>query len=160
MARPMSRRSKRNKARTNNQPAKSQADVVMQHSQSIETTTTWTGPIPPPDALERYEATLPGAADRILNMAERQIEHRIQLEKKAVGGDSIRSYLGIASALIISLAIVAASIYLISKGYSWEGVSLIGIDLVGLVFVFIYGTRVRRAEREHKAEMMSQMRPR
>ena len=156
----MSRRRRRNKPRVNNQPAKPQADVVLHSRQSIETATSWTGPIPPPDALERYEAILPGTADRILSMAETQMEHRIQLEKKVVGGDSIRSYLGIVSALIISLAIIAASIYLISKGYSWEGVSLIGIDLVGLVFVFVYGTRVRRAEREYKAETMSQARPR
>lgn len=93
-------------------------------------------------------------------MSESQIKHRIQLENKVVGGDSVRSYLGIASALIISLAIIAASIYLISKGYSWEGVSLIGIDLVGLAFVFIYGTRERRAERERKAETMAQVRQR
>ena len=160
----MSRRSRRNKVRANNQPAKTQADVVSPTRtitrQHIETTTSWTGPIPPPDALERYESILPGAADRILSMSEGQIEHRIQLEKKVVGGDSVRSYLGIVSALIISLAIVAASIYLISKGHSWEGVSLIGIDLVGLAFVFIYGTRERRAERERKAEMMSQVRQR
>lgn len=155
----MSRRSRRNRTRVENQPAKPQADSVLHSRQSIETTISWASPIPPPDALKQYDAILPGSADRILKMAESQTAHRIQLEKKVVGGDSTRSYLGIVSALIISLAIIAASVYLISKGYSWEGVSLIGIDLVGLVFVFVYGTRVRRAEREHKAEMMSQARP-
>ena len=107
--------------------------------------------------MERYEAVLPSAADRILTMAENQSAHRIDLANKAASGDSIRSYLGIVSALLISLAIIAASIYLISKGYSWEGVSLIGIDLIGLASVFIYGTRARQSERERKFEMMSEI---
>ena len=42
----------------------------------------FTGPIPPPSMMEQYEKTLPGSADRILNMAENQSEHRQSLEKK------------------------------------------------------------------------------
>ena len=35
-----------------------------------------TGPLPPPDDFRQYEETLPGAADRILRMAENQNERR------------------------------------------------------------------------------------
>ena len=123
----------------------------------VQSAASWSGPIPSPIDMERYEAVLPGAADRILTMTENQSAHRIDLANKAASGDSIRSYLGIVSALLISLAIIAASIYLISKGHSWEGVSLIGIDLIGLASVFIYGTRARQSERERKFEMMSEI---
>lgn len=36
----------------------------------------WEGPLPPPQALEYYEQVLPGAADRVLRMAERQVDIR------------------------------------------------------------------------------------
>lgn len=41
-----------------------------QPSHSVVTAQTWVGPLPPPNALEAYEKILPGAADRILAMAE------------------------------------------------------------------------------------------
>ena len=44
----------------------------------------YSGPIPPPEALARYEEIQPGAADRILKMAEKQQEHRMALETKAI----------------------------------------------------------------------------
>ena len=46
------------------------------------------GPVPPPEVLAGYEATLPGAADRILAMAERQSRHRQELETTVVAGES------------------------------------------------------------------------
>lgn len=42
------------------------------------------GPIPPPNILSGYEKLLPGAADRILSMAENQTRHRHSIEKKIV----------------------------------------------------------------------------
>lgn len=40
----------------------------------------WSGPLPSPDALERYNAVIPGAAERILAMAEKEMEHRHKRE--------------------------------------------------------------------------------
>jgi uncharacterized membrane protein len=34
------------------------------------------GPLPPPDQFKDYEAILPGSADRILKMAEKEQDHR------------------------------------------------------------------------------------
>ena len=41
----------------------------------------YTGPIPHPSTLAGYEKICKGAADRIITMAEKQLEHRIQMEK-------------------------------------------------------------------------------
>ena len=144
----------RDVASTNDQPAESQADVVVQ--QRIETSATWTGPLPPPAALAQYESILPGAADRIISMSERQMDHRIQLEQKVVGGDSTRSNLGLAAAFIVAVIALLGSIYVIDQGYTWAGVAIFGIDIVGLASVFVHGTRARRAERERKAERVPQ----
>ena len=41
------------------------------------------GPIPAPEVMAGYERLLPGSADRILSMAERQEAHRQKLEQEA-----------------------------------------------------------------------------
>ena len=114
----------------------------------------WEGPLPPPNALQQYEEIVPGAAARILDMAERQSNHRIQLEKTVIVGDSRRSNMGLIFAFLLSAAIIGVGAYLIMNDHDWAGASLIGLDLVGLATVFVYGTRSRRAERERKSKVM------
>jgi len=42
------------------------------------------GPIPPPEILQHYEQIIPGAAERILVMAEEDAKHEHALEKSAL----------------------------------------------------------------------------
>jgi uncharacterized membrane protein len=53
------------------------------------------GPLPSPEAFEKYNLVLPGAADRILKMAETQATHRQGLERFAVRGDFYKTIMGI-----------------------------------------------------------------
>lgn len=38
----------------------------------------WQGQFPPPDAIERYEATLPGTFNRLIAMAEKRMDAEIE----------------------------------------------------------------------------------
>jgi uncharacterized membrane protein len=44
----------------------------------------WSGPYPPPDAVERYEAVLPGAFNRIITMAEQLQTAQVAQSKLAL----------------------------------------------------------------------------
>lgn len=68
------------------------------------------GPIPPPDTMDGYERTLPGAADRILSMAEKQSEHRQLMERKMIEAEARDSLLGVISGLTLGLGCVIAAI--------------------------------------------------
>lgn len=73
----------------------------------------FSGPLPPPKTLEGYEQILPGAADRIIKMAEQNANNRLNLDNKIVEADIKRSnkgqYLGfILSVLFIGAAILCA----------------------------------------------------
>src|SRR5215208_3013591 len=46
------------------------------------------GPLPPPEFIREYNSLVPGAAERILVMAEKQLAHRLQLEKKDLEADT------------------------------------------------------------------------
>ncbi len=144
--------SKRNKNRTTapNPPATRQTTLVSSET-SLKESISWSGPIPPPSALQGYENIIPGSANRILEMAEKQTEHRIELEKIVIQGDTTRSYVGLIAGFILSAMVIVGGIYLISTGHDWAGGVLVGLDLVGLASVFVYGSRSRRAEREQKS---------
>ena len=66
----------------------------------------FSGPIPPPNLLKKYDDALPGAADRILSMAEKEQSHRHLSEDKQVDAASRDSFLGLLFALIVTITVV------------------------------------------------------
>ena len=47
----------------------------------------FSGPMPHPKHLREYEDILPGAAERMMSMAERNLEHNISATKTALGAE-------------------------------------------------------------------------
>jgi uncharacterized membrane protein len=114
--------------------------------------TAFSGPIPPPELLKQYNDIIPDGANRILTMAEKQSAHRIELEKTVIRGDDRRANLGLVCGFVFGAIVVYLSYLLIRDGHDVAGATLGTADLVALVGTFIYGTRARRQEREHKNE--------
>jgi uncharacterized membrane protein len=50
----------------------------------VEIGASYSGPLPLPQQLQGYEEIVPGAADRIIRMAEKQSAHRIEIESKVI----------------------------------------------------------------------------
>ena len=91
-----------------NHPAKRRDDSIVTGERALSSVIVqreWSGPLPPPDVMARYNDIVPGAAERILGMAENQTSHRIDIEKIAVRGDQTRSFWGLIFGFIISLAV-------------------------------------------------------
>ena len=97
------------------------------------------GPIPPPNILSRYEEIVPGAAERIISMAEKQGEHRRNLEVKVIDKDSGRASRGQVFAFIIAMTIIIGGFTMIWKGKNLEGMTSIITAVTALVGIFIYG---------------------
>ena len=68
--------------------------AILATMMAFEEERSFSGPLPPPEYLEAYEKTLPGAPDRILVMAEKQVDHRIDVEKTIVKKKFNQSTLG------------------------------------------------------------------
>lgn len=107
------------------------------------------GPLPPPAVLKQYDDIVPGAADRILTMAESQSRHRRDLETKVINADTRNARLGLIFGFLIGMTGVVGGIVVILGG---QGQILGGFISVGalaaLVGVFVYGSTQRRKERE------------
>jgi uncharacterized membrane protein len=119
--------------------------------------TSHSGPLPPPILLKEYEDALPGAAERIFAMAERQAAHRQDLEATSVKSGKNRSYAGIVAGFLVSVACVIGGLIVVNNGHDWAGVSIATVSVASLAGVFVYGTISSRKERENKAEMMGDL---
>ena len=99
------------------------------------------GPLPPPDELEKYERVSPGAAKRIFAMAERESSHRRELEKSLVDNEYKQASKGQnCAATLGALAIVSGTIAGIS-GAQWTGSVIGGLVVVGLVYASVRDKR-------------------
>lgn len=109
------------------------------------------GPIPPPDTLQRYDLIIPGAAERILAMAESETAHRhlqedqamqanisaqqkqldiAELQTKSVfRSDTVGQFLGFA----VSLLSIGGAVYLALNGQPWVASALVGLPLAGVI---------------------------
>jgi uncharacterized membrane protein len=81
----------------------------------LQTSFSYSGPIPPPELFAGYEKALPGLADRVMSMSESQTAHRIQIETRVVKADSLRSILGLIFAFIIVIVGMILGAYLLYK---------------------------------------------
>jgi uncharacterized membrane protein len=127
---------------------------------SSVTSATFSGPIPPPQVLERYDQICPGAASRILAMAEKQAEHRRAMEKKVVDSNCSSQKWGLVFGFIIAMTVVIGGIWLISKSKDVMGISSIVAALVSLAGVFIYGKKSQAKEIAAKTAALNSAIPR
>ena len=89
-----------------------------------------------------YNRVLPGSADRILTMAERERAHRVALESTALDASAKDSKLGQHFGFFLALLCVGGGIYLAAQGQTIAAVALIVASAIGLA-----GRLVNRASR-------------
>ena len=70
----------------------------------------YSGPLPPPQALEQYNRAVPNGAERIMAMAEKELDHRHTLETKVINGRIRAELLGTISALVLAVLVLGVSV--------------------------------------------------
>lgn len=104
------------------------------------------GPLPTPRDLQSYNEILPGAADRIITMTEKQGDHRRTIENKVIDGDISRSKTGIWLGFFLSLVGIVGGYYLILEGKQAIG-GAFGFSWLGaLVGSLLYTSSKRHAD--------------
>lgn len=91
------------------------------------------GPIPPVEDFTGYERILPGAADRILKMAENQAGHRQTLERRALSGDLVKAMMGTILAYITFAGAMAGAVYLLANDKPLYGLAAL-VTALGAAF--------------------------
>lgn len=108
------------------------------------------GPLPAPEDLQRYDQLLPGAAERIITMAEVEQRHRHEQESKAISSELVTreilqatekvridgvmrsdrrgQYLG----AVVSILAISGAIYT-AGSQPYVAVALISLPILGIV---------------------------
>jgi uncharacterized membrane protein len=97
------------------------------------------GPLPPPNILRGYDEIVPGAAERILTMAENQQSHRMHLESSVIEENCKSQRRGLNFGFVIAMTVILGGFFLIFKGKDITGIISVVLALVSLVGLFIYG---------------------
>ena len=122
---------------------KEKKDQLIQ-SFAITLSKTHIGPLPDPETLEGYARLIPDGANRVMNMAEKQMEHRMFMERKVIGGQIFQSNLGQLLAFVIAISFLSCATYCILNGHEWPGTILGAGGLTALVTAFIKGKEAQR----------------
>lgn len=123
--------------------------VVRQQLQQVQISH-YSGPLPQPEALEKYEQIVPGSAQRIIAQFEKQAEHRQTIEKTAINSNSIAQIIGSISGAVIGVGGVGGGLYLTYIGKDTSGLTALLGSLASLVAVYIVGKVTQQKERENK----------
>jgi len=118
----------------------------------------YSGPIPPPESLEYYEGILPGAADRILRMAEESARSvrasnaaQWDVEKTIEHNRHDETKRGQIFALATVLSMVVLAGVALVTGHPAVAGTICSVTVIGVATVFITG-RKRKEDGEPKAD--------
>lgn len=101
----------------------------------------FSGPIPHPELLQKYDKVQPGFAERIVSMSEKQLDHRINCETKVVDGAVAESKRGQNYGLTVCILFLIATVFLGYLGHDWLAGSIGCGTLVSLVAIFVTGQK-------------------
>lgn len=108
----------------------------------------FSGPLPHPKILDGYKKVLPDAPERIISMAEKQQDHRINMEERLITGDIKRADLGIIFGFILYLLLFISGFYFIATGNNLPGYIFTGIGIVLSSVSAFLRVGVERAKKE------------
>lgn len=152
---------KREKQALKQKPAHPPAEAPPQHpatqppqaGQRTLVSFTHSGPLPDPFSFRAYAEVLPDAPERIMQMAEKEQEHRHEMERKIVDTDRIGYFLGQLIAGGLAAFIVWVTYDLIKTGHSIQGLFLGGGGLAAIALGFLRNRYTDRESLTQKAEV-------
>jgi len=132
----------------------------VQTSTTVFEASMWQGPLPPPQQLERFNEIVPGAADRLIRMAEKQQDHRIETEKLVIKSQLTQSGRGQIFGLVIGLSGMALAAFLGYLDMAGPAAAVGAATVTGLAIAFIHGKAQERGSRKEKKNALSGESPR
>jgi uncharacterized membrane protein len=100
-----------------------------------------TGPIPAAGEIGEYERILPGSADRIIKMAEKEQAHRHQLQLRGQSHRLGITFVGQLFAFLMGISGIAGGVYLVKSDKPITGFGVFFTSLATLMGVFFYSRR-------------------
>lgn len=125
-------------ASPSNLPSKAVLDALPEAVRTaVVEAASFSGPLPPPSMYGEYDRVLPGSADRLFSMAEKEQDHRIVYEQTALRASVQDSKLGQCFGFAIAVICIGAGAFLAMEGQTVAACIALGASAVGLVGRFL-----------------------
>lgn len=111
----------------------------------------FSGPLPPPEVLVKYNECVPDGAKRLIEMAERQQAHRQRIESRVVNWNTLDQRIGLFLGFTLAMAVGIGGFWLILHGKDATGIAAVITSLATPAGIFIFGRRKQEKERTEKA---------
>lgn len=136
---------------------------VAQSKETLQSVTAlWQGPLPPPAVLRQYEAVLPGTAERILRLAERNMDlieqesgqrHTAEMETiQSLVADNTRMHADIrrgqVAGFLVTLCAFAAALGAAALGAQVLGLAIVGTTIVCIVQALVVAGHSEKESRK------------
>jgi len=122
---------------------------------ATQTVTHYQGAVPPPEILRGIDEIVPGAAARLIALAEQESNHRRSLEVKAIEANiaaqvaqvQINEHqtkavfqsdmIGQVAGFLVCLCCIGAAVYLGNNGHDWLAGGIAAIPTAALIKAFV-----------------------
>jgi uncharacterized membrane protein len=119
-------------------PSKQPTPQPQTHHQHSVVAQQWTGPLPPPAALEHFDRIIPNGADRIMKMIEQEQAHRIAYEKEALSAVKADNKRGHYIGAVACFAAIGGAIYTAHIGAYWPiPIAFLSLPVVAMIKAFM-----------------------
>jgi uncharacterized membrane protein len=125
---------------------KQQKALKIFSSLSIEHSSSFRGPLPPPSILSEYNKVVDNGAERIMKMTENQSGHRIELEKHAIKEELRQSSNGQIYGFVIAIIGITSAFVLAMTGHDAVAGIFGTTTIIALVAVFVIGKKKQNKE--------------
>ena len=119
-------------------PEEKRGEFIREFALQIEL---YSGSIPHPSIVARWEKVVPGSADRILTLSEDHQGHRMEMERVMFAEFIGREKLGMWFYFIIALVMIIGGIAVILAGYSTAGLVALAAPVATIAGAFIFSYR-------------------
>jgi uncharacterized membrane protein len=99
----------------------------------------YSGPLPHPRHLEHFEGALPGAANRILVMAEQEQAQRHNWETRELRSSIFTERMGLLGGILVAVGLIAGAVICAYVGATAIGIALVAASGVSMVPAIIKG---------------------
>lgn len=108
---------------------------------NLQVTRAMSGPLPSPELLAQYDQVMPGLAERIVSMAEREQVHRHTIDHLEVEQPHRLARTGQRLAFGVTAMVLAVATVLAILGHATVAAIIAGLDVVTLAGLFLYSQK-------------------
>lgn len=119
--------------------SKGQRDQIVARVVRVTQSEMFQGPIAHPKHLRQYEDILPGSADRIIRMAESQLEHSQKMQERVLDAEIYDHKSGRLYGFLALTALIVGGVVTGALGMEALSLAFLGAGALGVVGSFIRG---------------------